>query len=171
MRDMDLSMMLEQGPIRESFLPHLSRADLQNIGQTNFANRTAVYTHRPIKPLQLPPKANPVRGGRLLTWEQNGRMGTYGGYPQIENPAYVREVRSIASGQHPDFYPHQLSQAGINPNEIRHLEPFYYEAQELQRVAGTTPFAESLADHPLFLEDLLWRHRNQLAQRANVMRM
>ncbi len=171
MRDMNLSYLLEQGTTRERILPHLSRGDLQNIAQTNTVNSTSVYAIAPVNPLQLPPKATPIRGGRLLTWEQNGRMGTYGGYPQIENPAYVREVRRIASGQHPDFYPHQLSQAGINPNEIRHLDPFYYEAQELQRVAGAAPFTESLADHPLFLEDLLWRHRNQLAQHANVIRM
>ena len=171
MRDMNLSYLLEQGTTRERIFPHLSRGDLQNIGQTNTVNSTSVYAIAPVNPLQLPPKATPIRGGRLLTWEQNGRMGTYGGYPQIENPAYVREVRRIASGQHPDFYPHQLSQAGINPNEIRHLDPFYYEAQELQRVAGAAPFTESLADHPLFLEDLLWRHRNQLAQHANVIRM
>ena len=168
---MNLSYLLEQGPTRERIFPHLSRGDLQNIGQTNSVNRASVNTIAPANPLQLPPRAVPIRDGRLLTWEQNGRMGTYGGYPQIENPAYVREVRRIASGQHPDFYPRQLIQAGINPNEIRHLDPFYYEAQELQRVAGTATFAESLADHPLFLEDLLWLHRNQLAQHANVIRM
>ena len=171
MRDMDLSYLLEQGPTRDSFLPRLSRGDLQNIGQTNSANRLAVYAHKPITPLQLPPRATRVRDGRLLAWEHNGTMITRGGYPQIENPNFVREVRRIASGQHPDFYPHQLTQAGIDPNKIQHLDPFYYEAQELQRVGGAAPFAENLVEHPLFLEDLLWRHRNQLAQHANLIRM
>ena len=109
MRDMDLSDLLEQTPIRNSFLPHLSRSDLQSLGQTNSANRRAVYS----RPLELPSAApvSVISDGNLYLAK--------GGFLD-HNPAYIREVRQIVSGTHPHYYPWQLGEAGIsNPSALR----------------------------------------------------
>ena len=118
--------MLEQTPIRDSFLPHLSRGDLQNIGQTNSANMASVYragsSTAPV-PLELP-----FRG--TSGWV-NGQIQEFG-YPIIANPHYVNEVRQTISGTHPRYYPWQIGEAGIqNTRQLRIIDRGVFETYHL----------------------------------------
>ncbi|WP_218565507.1 hypothetical protein, partial [Pseudomonas sp. PAMC 29040] len=150
MRDMDLSYLLEQGPVRESLLPHLSRGDLQNLGQTNSANRRAVYTPwsatspSPVTPLQLP--SSTPRGYS---------DGTYIYRPVfVTDPAYVTEVRSIISGTHPQYFPWQLGESGIqNPRQLRIVSQAQLEAYIPQRT-GILGRNDRLANRFEFHPDL-----------------
>lgn len=109
--------MLEQTPIRDSLLPYLSRGDLQNLGQTNAANRAAVYNNVPAAPLQLPAEHSlPVS------------------HPDIyaRNPDYVSEVRRIITGNHPQYYPWQIGEAGIqNTRQLRIIDRGVFETYHL----------------------------------------
>jgi len=97
-------------------LPHLSRGDLQNIGQTNSANMASVYragTSTAPVPLQLS-SSEPVNvfSGPYLYPAGSGHL--------VHNPGYVIEVRQIIYGYHPQYYPWQYGQAGIqNPRQLR----------------------------------------------------
>ena len=132
MQNMNFSYLLEQTPIRDSFLPHLSRGDLQNIGQTNKANRAAVYnptSSTAIQPLELP-----FSGTRGM---EDGIMVEYL-RPVINNPQYVNEVRQIITGNHPQYYPWQVAaETGINnPSQLRIVDAPTYQAYETARAAG-----------------------------------
>ncbi|OKA17200.1 hypothetical protein BOH74_23100, partial [Pseudomonas versuta] len=114
--NVELDYMLEQGGIRERMLSHLSRGDLQNIGQTNSANRAAIYrpgSSTAAVPLQLPsPEPVNVFSGPYLYPAGSGQI--------VHNPGYIMEVRQIISGSHPQYYPWQLGEAGIqNPRQLR----------------------------------------------------
>ena len=156
MRNTDFSMMLEQTPIRESFLPHLSRGDLQNIGQTNLANRRSVYWARPPEPLELPFRGT---SGRV-----DGRVHEYG-HPVIANPEYVNEVRQTISGTHPRYYPWQIGEAGIeNPSQLRIVDRPFFEDYAAQRLAGDQPFRWGLVHYD---SDFRWfSQRGEIAQRG-----
>ncbi|WP_426211116.1 RHS repeat-associated core domain-containing protein [Pseudomonas sp. TWR2-1-1] len=159
MRNTDFSMMLEQTPIRESFLPHLSRGDLQNIGQTNSANMASVYregTSTAPVPLELP-----FRGTSGLV---NGQIQEFG-YPVIANPHYVNEVRQTISGTHPKYYPWQIGEAGIeNPSQLRIIDRPVFEDYAAQRLAGDEPFRWGLMS---FDSDFRWfSQRGEIAHRG-----
>ncbi|WP_171970737.1 hypothetical protein, partial [Pseudomonas versuta] len=156
MRDMDLSYLLEQGPTRESFLPRLSRGDLQNIGQTNSANRTSVYAARPPQPLELP-----FSGTAGI---DNSQYHQYG-YPVVSNPNYVNEVREIISGTHPNNYPWQIGEAGIqNPRQLRIIDRPIFEDYAAQRLAGENSWRPGMANYE---SDFRWfSQRGEIAQRG-----
>ena len=159
MRNTDFSMMLEQTPIRESFLPHLSRGDLQNIGQTNLANRYSVY--RPGTSTAPVPLELPFRGTSGLV---NGQIQEFG-YPIIANPHYVNEVRQTISGTHPKYYPWQIGEAGIeNPSQLRIIDRPVFEEYAAQRLAGEEPFRSGLF---YYFSDFRWfSQRGEIAHRG-----
>ncbi|NBF16954.1 hypothetical protein GV729_16955 [Pseudomonas sp. Fl4BN2] len=161
---MDLAYLLEQGPTRERFLPHLSRADLQNIGQTNSANRAAVYSSwssTSFEPLQLP---------------YSGRAGFVNGhleqlpYPIIHNPDYVAEVRQTISGNHPRYYPWQIGAAGIeNPRQLRIIEPMIFDNMVPDRLADPQFFTGRYASFEL---DFQWfSQRGEIVRREQLCRI